>query len=704
MKTKVLFTAGLILIFYSELLSQWNSDPHLTTSICTDTFNQRYPQMISDGNGGAIIAWWDDRTTVYAQRIDAYGNALWGTDGIPICTLQTGMGVGTGAPPQKIISDDAGGAIIVWTDGRYDADIFAQHIDAAGNILWDSTGIPICTIMNTQQYDAELVGDGAGGAIIVWRDGRSDVTDADIYAQRIGGDGLVHWAENGVPVSVAPNYQLSPEIIEDGNGGAIITWTDYRDYATTGEDIYVQRIDSSGVVQWTSNGALVCNADGNQEYSVICKSLDGSSIIAWTDQRYSSSTGMDIYAQRINSSGTPQWTADGIGMCTSIRAQNSLDIVSDNSGGTFIVWEDSRVSPTYDDRDIYAQFVDASGTKYWGFYGIPVCTADDYQFKPRVIPDGEGGMFVVWEDRRPLDNENNDKVFMQHINNQGLPAWQENGIAVCKTNWAYPSPQFINDGMDGVIVVWEDYRTRENYDIYAQHIDKNTFPGKPYPSIISVTDVPDDNGGRVRLSWSASAVDAEGMSPQINSYGIWRKTEPVRNLQVPENAFNEFLPGDNLQTGYEIVATIPAIQASDYTTVINTIHDDVDETFLVTAHAENPNFYLASSSMSGYSSNNSVVEISTDLKELPQHSELFQNYPNPFSLVTHIEFRIAEFGYVSLKVYDVLGRETATLVNEEKPAGIHTVEFNAGSLTAGMYYYVFRTENFIRSKPLIVSR
>src|SRR3972149_8452640 len=147
MKTKVLFTAGLILIFCSELQSQWNSDPHLTTPICTDTLDQRYPQMISDGNGGAIIAWWDDRTTVYAQRIDAYGNALWGTDGIPICTVQTGMGVGTAESPQKIISDGAGGAIIVWTDGRYgNADIFAQHVDPNGNILWDSIGVPICTL------------------------------------------------------------------------------------------------------------------------------------------------------------------------------------------------------------------------------------------------------------------------------------------------------------------------------------------------------------------------------------------------------------------------------------------------------------------------------------------------------------------------------------------------------------------------------
>jgi len=66
---------------------------------------------------------------------------------------------------------------------------------------------------------------------------------------------------------------------------------------------------------------------------------------------------------------------------------------------------------------------------------------------------------------------------------------------------------------------------------------------------------------------------------------------------------------------------------------------------------------------------------------------LFQNYPNPFNPVTHLEFGIPDLGFVSLKVYDMLGKEVKTLVNEIKPAGIYSVEFDGSDLPSGIYYY-----------------
>jgi hypothetical protein len=88
---------------------------------------------------------------------------------------------------------------------------------------------------------------------------------------------------------------------------------------------------------------------------------------------------------------------------------------------------------------------------------------------------------------------------------------------------------------------------------------------------------------------------------------------------------------------------------------------------------------------------------------------LAQNYPNPFNPITNIEFRIAGFGFVTLKVYDILGREIATLVNEEKPAGEYEVEFNAVShsgevrnLTSGIYFYKLQAGSVIETKKMIL--
>lgn len=88
--------------------------------------------------------------------------------------------------------------------------------------------------------------------------------------------------------------------------------------------------------------------------------------------------------------------------------------------------------------------------------------------------------------------------------------------------------------------------------------------------------------------------------------------------------------------------------------------------------------------------------------DLPKEFLLFQNYPNPFNPTTNIGFRIAEFGFVSLKIYDILGNEIATLVDEYKSAGKYEVEFDASNLTSGVYFYTMRSNNFMATKKLVL--
>jgi hypothetical protein len=81
---------------------------------------------------------------------------------------------------------------------------------------------------------------------------------------------------------------------------------------------------------------------------------------------------------------------------------------------------------------------------------------------------------------------------------------------------------------------------------------------------------------------------------------------------------------------------------------------------------------------------------------------LFQNYPNPFNPTTTIKYSIPELSFVTLKVYDVLGSEIITLVNEEKPIGTHTIEFGASNLPSGIYFYQLQTPNFTQTKKMIL--
>jgi hypothetical protein len=85
---------------------------------------------------------------------------------------------------------------------------------------------------------------------------------------------------------------------------------------------------------------------------------------------------------------------------------------------------------------------------------------------------------------------------------------------------------------------------------------------------------------------------------------------------------------------------------------------------------------------------------------IPLEVSLLQNYPNPFNPVSTIKYSIPEYGFVSLKVYDVLGRLVTTLVNGKQEAGQYSVKFNGNGLASGIYFYVLTTNNFVISKKM----
>ncbi|HEX2786683.1 MAG TPA: M14 family zinc carboxypeptidase [Ignavibacteria bacterium] len=88
--------------------------------------------------------------------------------------------------------------------------------------------------------------------------------------------------------------------------------------------------------------------------------------------------------------------------------------------------------------------------------------------------------------------------------------------------------------------------------------------------------------------------------------------------------------------------------------------------------------------------------------EIPLKYSLFQNYPNPFNPSTSIKFDIPKTGFVTLNVYDLLGRQVAQLVNEVKNAGSYNMEFNASNLSSGVYYYKLETADFSDTKKMIL--
>ena len=98
----------------------------------------------------------------------------------------------------------------------------------------------------------------------------------------------------------------------------------------------------------------------------------------------------------------------------------------------------------------------------------------------------------------------------------------------------------------------------------------------------------------------------------------------------------------------------------------------------------------------------SMMVLSEKVKDIPQSFELSQNYPNPFNPTTVIRYGLPEAAKVRLTVYNVLGEQIAELLNEERGAGYHEVNFNASGIASGVYYYRIETGSFVSVRKLVV--
>ena len=459
-----------MLIVIDAASPEWSSLSTENLPLCTAQNEQHFPVLVTDGHGGAIVAWSDARRAnrdIFAQRVSATGDIQWQAEGIPICDLPSSQSW------PLIVNDSEGGAILVWGDTRHgNQDSYAQRIDANGNKLWAPEGIPVCT-HPTLQDDLNAIADGKGGVIVVWEDWRNG--NQDIYAQRIDRTGKPLWEANGVPVYRGDGDQYDPVLIADGQGGAIFAWWDI---STPDWNIFAQRLSAEGHQMWRATGdpVPVCTATGNQGAPVAVNDASGGVFFVWSDYRNDPNfyTTAQLYAQRITAEGHPLWEKDGIPICEQLVNQQQPDCVSDRSGGFIVVWWDERNIFA----DIYAQRIGENGEALWNdgnaqfpTGGMPVCTGAGVQRLPQIVAAEEAGQTIIyWLDyREDFGDSTEDAIYAQRLDADGSPLWEINGIPVCHAPKEQITPQAVSTDDGAAIVVWSDTRGAD-YDIYIQRI------------------------------------------------------------------------------------------------------------------------------------------------------------------------------------------------------------------------------------------
>ena len=808
--TLLFLTASVSLIVITgPVQAEWEPDGMQVAPVYGD---QSDAVIIPDGTGNVIIVWVDNAElgdhNIFAQKLDIYGNAQWGPEGIPVCTAS-----GHQEYPDAA-SDGAGGVIVTWQDNRAGAsDIYAQRIDADGAARWTMDGVAICTLFE-YQTDPDIIPDGYGGAVIVWKDNWSAV-HSDIYAQRVDEDGAVVWTPGGISICSLAEDQISPSIVADGTGGAIIAWRDSRSGVSI--DIFAQRIliDGTGTTQWTTGGVAVCEATNTQHNPDLVPDLEGGAIIVWEDYRYSD---CDIFAQRIDSLGTVQWATDGVAVTAVHVVDDQLDvvIVPDGIGGVIAAWSDKR-DYSVTSLDIYAQRIDTDGNWRWAYGGIPVCTEDDSQWPVAIAADGEGGAFIAWRDIRYGSMD----IYAQYMRDDGAFRWTSGGVDVCSQEDTQDYPVIAADGLGGAIVTWADKRSGHD-KIYAQRIEpRYGHWGVPEPVIAFATDIAPDEGGSVDLSWYGSQID-DYVYGEVTHYSIWRATNPIPPLSssselpiltalqdVGKDFDGEAIRIEQTAAGdffWEWIANADALGLTGYsyttpTRTDSTGFDPAMHYFQVVTHTQTPTTYWISAPDSGYSVDNlspcpplavaaeqlyvpegleitwepntepdlgmyvihrggtsdfvpdggnliysecdetyfdsdwrwdsgywykvAAVDVHGNVSEYvllgpsdvtddetpdtPAASYLSQNYPNPFNPVTTMRFGLKSRSAVSLRIYDPAGRLVRTLVDEPRDAGHYTEEWDgrdnsSRTVASGVYFYKLEADSFRETKKMILLR
>ena len=463
------------------------------------------PQLATDGSGGALVTWgyWDPWTGQWnyamAQGVSAAGNTRWQPGGKILCQPSDNFG------PQ-VVSDGNGGAIFVFLDNRSGyVDIYAQRIDWSGAELWPSCGVPVRVLpIDIAPYqNIAAVPDNSGGVIIVWSDPRGGAPD--IYAQHLNSAGAPLWTVNGGALCVAPETQSNPIAVEDGLGGAWVAWTDFRNGI---DDIFARHINAAGVPEGAATGLAICTATGVQNELRIASDEAGGTIIAWQDARGGSNH--DIYAQRLSLAGSMLWTANGTPACNEASHQEYPDVASDGAGGAIFVWKDWRSYPNL--VSLFAQRLNAAGQPQWTPDGNFMGDSDKaYALRPVIMSDGEGESIIAWDAAHfnAQIGDREEQLLVQRLDANGTPDWQLPGVEL-RGRSPYPGDggvgvsSLVSDGWGGVIVGWTDNWYWQASDVRVGHVSPggvatDVTPTRG-PSLMAVDVYPNPFSGSAKLA------------------------------------------------------------------------------------------------------------------------------------------------------------------------------------------------------------
>lgn len=434
--------AALLVLITVPSHAVWPTDPDLDVVVTGASLSQREQVAVADGTGGIFVTWEDRRSgsnRIYAQRISADGEALWGAHGVPV-----GDGGGDQHTPH-LARDGVGGVVVAWEDNRGYRDIYAQRFDADGVPQWGDTGLAVCTESWTQSAPRVLA-DPATGVFMAWNDGRYAANE-DIFGNRLDLDGTKLWGSGDRVFFSTWVAERGVRLTPDGSGGIIAVTS-----ALTAQELRARRLTSDGTDVW--GGALTFTTEtmNYPSFSIAGDGLGGV-FVAW------SSTWYDLQGQYLDATGARQWNGgEDQALCPVSDSTSRPGVVADGTGGVYVVFSDSRTAIT----DGWANRFDADGTPLWGDGGVLVGQCTNSATVTPVV-DGDRHLLVSRLDR-------DGQIRVSKLDATGTELWSTGGVVVSSAPGGSYDPQSLVLLEDDAVITVFDRAPGTYADIFAKKV------------------------------------------------------------------------------------------------------------------------------------------------------------------------------------------------------------------------------------------
>lgn len=516
---------------------------------------------------------------------------------------------------------------------------------------------------------------------IVWRDNRSG-NFYDIYYKR-STDGGVSWSAD-TRLSLVAFNEWSPSIAVQGSTIHIV----YRGGSGNGEMFYKRSTDAG--TSWEAEIQLSSNSDYP---SKPCISISGSAVhVVWVDSRDGND---EIYYKRSTDAGL-SWEAD-IRLTNNSFGSSSPSVAASNSD-VHIVWMDI---PGSGDYEIYYKHSSDAGLS-WGT-DMQLTNNPSLSSAPSI---SVSDLFinVVWFDQRDGNNE----IYYKRSIDGGLN-WEIDTRLTNNPGDSWYASLSVSDS--AVHVVWMDHRDGYSETYYKLSTDAGVNWGVDTRLTNSNSDFYGFRGPFV--STSLSMVHVIWNDFRDGNYEIYYKRNPTGNpIPVELTSFIANVSEDKVNLNWSTATetnnsgfNIERSNGSDFkaigyvaghgTTTEKQNYSFIDDN----VSNGNYSYRLKQIDFDGSYEYSDTIEVEVTT---PLEFSLEQNYPNPFNPSTVIGYQLPLAGNVVVKVFDVLGNEVATLVNEEKGRGIYSVNFDASQLASGIYFYHLQAGFYVQTRKMIL--